>query len=111
LVGWLYPPIARAAGLRRQIARLGDPGMASIDADVFASILCEQCPDLELCCIIGADPTKLAVESTGAGWLLLLRLDGEATPITLQRFEAVVSFWKGFTRRYLGDQAAMRRAA
>jgi hypothetical protein len=23
--------------------------MANIDADIFAAIMCEQCPDLELC--------------------------------------------------------------
>src|SRR5262245_15173193 len=32
LTAWLYPPIARDAGLRRQIARLADPSMTSLDA-------------------------------------------------------------------------------
>jgi hypothetical protein len=45
--------------------------MANIDADIFAAIMCEQCPDLELCAALAADPSKLAVQSTGAGWLLL----------------------------------------
>ena len=30
---------------------------------------------------LAADPSKLAVQSTGAGWLLLFLEDGEATPI------------------------------
>ena len=39
----------RDASLRRQLARAADRGMANIDADIFAAIMCEQCPDLELC--------------------------------------------------------------
>ena len=32
LSAWLFRPVARDAGLRRQIARLADRGMSSIDA-------------------------------------------------------------------------------
>lgn len=95
--------------MRRQIARLADRGMSSLDADIFAAIMAEQCPGLELCATIAADPTKRAVESTGAGWVLLLRLDGESRAITLQAFEGVVLFWSQFVRQYLSD--AMGRAA
>jgi hypothetical protein len=42
LSAWLFQLVARGAALRRQIARLADRGMASIDADIFASIMCEQ---------------------------------------------------------------------
>jgi hypothetical protein len=64
--------------------------MATIDVEVFAAILCEQCLNFRLCADIVADPTKLAVESTGAGWLLLFLEDGERKPIGLQRFEGVL---------------------
>jgi len=85
--------------------------MSSLDADIFAAIMAEQCPGLELCAIIAADPTKLAVQSTGAGWLLLFLEDGEATPIGLQRLEGVAQFWQGFVRKYFADQPITRRAA
>jgi hypothetical protein len=111
LSAWLFRPVARDAGLRRQIARLADRGMSSLDADIFAAIMAEQCPGLELCAIIAADPTKLAVQSTGAGWLLLFLEDGEATPIGLQRLEGVAQFWQGFVRKYFADQPITRRAA
>ena len=81
LTTWLFMPVARDAGLRRQLARAADRGMATIDVEVFGAILCERCPDLELCAALAADPSKLAVQSTGAGWLLLFLEDGEATPI------------------------------
>ena len=73
--------------------------------------MAEQCTGLDLCATIAADPTVLAAESTGAGWVLLLRLDGESKAITLQRFEGVVSFWSQFVRQYLSDHPAVRRAA
>jgi hypothetical protein len=73
--------------------------------------MAEQCPGLSLCAEIAADPSKLAAQSTGAGWLLLLLEDGEATPIGLQRFEGVAIFWAQFVRRYLENQPVTRRAA
>jgi hypothetical protein len=111
LSAWLFRPVARDAALRRRLARATDRGLCSLDADTFAAIMAEQCPGLELCATIAADPTKLAVESTGAGWVLLLRLDGESSPITLQRLEAVAQFWQEFVRKYLADQPITRRAA
>ena len=111
LTTWLFMPVARDAGLRRQLARAADRGMSSLDADIFASILAEQCPDLELCAALAADPSKLAVQSAGAGWLLLFLEDGEATPIGLQRLEGVAQFWQEFVRKYLADQPITRRAA
>jgi hypothetical protein len=111
LSAWLFRPVARDAGLRRQIARLADRGMSSLDADIFAVIMAEQCPGLELCATIAADPSTLAVQSTGAGWLLLFLEDGEATPIGLQRFEGVLIFWSQFVRQFLADQPLARRAA
>jgi len=104
-------PVARDAALRRQLARAADRGMSSIDADLFASIMTERCSDLELCAALAADPTKLAVQSTGVGWLLLFLEDGEATPIGLQRLEGVAQFWQEFVGRYLADQPVTRRAA
>jgi hypothetical protein len=59
---------------------------------------------------LAADPSKLAVQSTGAGWLLLF-LEGEATPIGLLRLEGVAQFWQQFVRKYLADQPVTRRAA
>ena len=111
LTNWLFMSIARDATVRRQIAQLADRGMASIDVEVFGSILCEQCLNLRLCADIAADPSKLAVESTGTGWLLLFLEDGERKPIGLQRFEGVLIFWRQFVGKYLSDQAAIRRAA
>ena len=73
--------IARDAAVRRQLAQLADRGMATIDVEVFGSILCEQCLNLRLCADIAADPSKLAVESTGTGWMLLFLEDGERQPI------------------------------
>jgi hypothetical protein len=49
--------------------------------------------------------------SISAGWLLLFLEDGEATPIGLQRLEAVAQFWQEFVRKYLADQPITRRAA
>ena len=60
---------------------------------------------------LAADPSKLAVQSTGAGWLLLFLEDGEATPIGLQRLEGVAEFWQQFVRKYLADTPVTRRAA
>jgi hypothetical protein len=77
----------------------------------FSDIMCERCPDLELCAVLAADPSKLAVQSTGAGWLLLFLEDGEATPIGLQRLEGVAEFWQEFVRKYLADHPITRRAA
>ena len=78
---------------------------------MFGAILCEQCLNPRLCADIAADPSKLAVESTGTGWLLLFLEDGEREPIGLQRFEGVLSFWKQFVRKYLAGAPAIRRAA
>ena len=111
LTAWLYAPIHRDPAARRQLAQLADRGMASIDVEVFGSILCEQCLNLRLCADIAADPTKLAVESTGTGWLLLFLEDGERQPITLKRFADVLCYWREFVRRYLSDRPAIRRAA
>ena len=111
LTAWLYPLIARDAALRRQIARLADHSMTSLDAEVFAAIAAGQSPNLELCADISADPTRLAVQSTGAGWLLLLLEGGEAMPLELIRFSGVLTFWRQFVRTYLSDRPVIRRAA
>ena len=111
LTTWLFMPVAREASLRRQLAWAADRGMANIDPDIFGSIMSERCPDLELCAALATDPSKLAVQSTGADWLLLFLEDGEATPIGLQRLEGVAQFWQEFVRKYLADQPITRRAA
>ena len=72
--------------------------------------MAEQWLNLRLCADIAADPRKLAVESTVAGWLLFFHEDGERHPINLQRLERVVLFWRGFARNYLSDVPAIRRA-
>ena len=107
LTAWLYAPIYRDAQARRQLAHLVDRGMASIDLEVFGGLVAELCPNLALCAAVASDPTKLAVESTGTGWLLLFLEDGERKPIGLQRFEGVVVFWQQFVRKYLGNQPDM----
>ena len=56
LSAWLFRPIARDAALRRQIARLADRGLSSLDADIFAEA--HRLPDtpmiacLAKCCLI-----------------------------------------------------------
>ena len=111
LTNWLFMSIARDAAVRRQLAQLADRGMASIDVEVFGSILCEQCLNLRVCADIAADPSKLAAESIGVGWLLWFVEDGERQPITLERFADVLCYWREFVRRYLSDRTAIRRAA
>ena len=111
MTAWFYLPLRNDATSRRQLAQLADRGMATIDVEVFGSILCEQCLNLRLCADIAADPGKLAVESTGTGWLLLFLEDGERQPITLERFADVLCYWREFVRRYLSDRPAIRRAA
>ena len=71
LTAWLYAPIYRDPQARRQLAHLVDRGMSSIDLEVFAGLVAELCPNLALCAAVASDPSKLAVESTGAEWLLL----------------------------------------
>ena len=48
LTNWLFMSIARDAAVRRQIAQLADREMATIDVEVFAAVLCEQCLNLRL---------------------------------------------------------------
>ena len=103
LTAWLYAPIYRDPQVRRQLAHLVDRGMSSIDLEVFGGLVAELCPNLALCADIAADPSSLAVESTGAGWLLFLIEDGERRPIDLQRFANTLIFWRRFVRKYLAD--------
>ena len=111
LTNWLFMSISRDAAVRRQIAHLADRGMSTIDIEVFASILCEQCLNLRLCADIAAHPTKIVVEHSGTGWLVLFLEDGEREPITFERFADVLCYWHEFVRRYLSNQPAIRRAA
>jgi hypothetical protein len=112
LTNWLWRPISRDAGLRRQLSRLGGHSLSSLDQDTFAATLAEQCGGLELCAVIAADPTKLVAKSTGCGWLLHLIEDGELKPIELSRLEAVLTFWRQFARTYeLGSRIHASAAA
>ena len=85
--------------------------LVALDQEVFAGLMAEQCLNLRLCADIAADPTKLAVELSGTGWLLLFLEDGEREPITFERFADVLCYWREFVRRYLSDRPAIRRAA
>ena len=111
LTAWLYASIHRDPQIRRQIAQLADHSLTALDCEVFGGLVAELCPNLALCAAVASDPTKLAVESAGTGWLLLFLEDGERQPIGLHRFEGVVVFWQQFVRKYLSNQPAIRRAA
>ena len=111
LTAWLYASIHRDPQARRRIAQLADHSLTALDCDVFCGLVAELCPNLALCAAVASDPTKLAVESTGTGWLLLFLEDGERQPITFERFADVLCYWREFVRKYLSDRPAIRRAA
>ena len=73
--------------------------------------MAEQCPNLALCADIAANPAPACGAHRCSGWQLLFLQDGEAEPISLLRFEDVLTFWREFARKYLTGTPAFPMAA